>query len=203
LTYNRQDTTRTFYSMRCFHVVTGVVGAVAGVGLIVLASAALAHPHIHFFQANGGISNSGNIGFIFLGVLLAWLGVRMTSVGVQISAEKVTIRGYLRTRTVGASEILAVSLQPAAGQSGPRWLPRVELADGQEFWIYSFDCGPASKPPKPKKAAVIEEVRALLGVESPDPSCQPVVTHEDAIERPRPLLADSADGTVSVQDRQA
>jgi hypothetical protein len=124
----------------------------------------------------------------------------MVRVGIRITAQKIMIRGYFRTRTVEASEIRAVSLQPAAGEPGPRWLPRVELAGGKDFWIYSFDCGPAIKPPKPGKAAAIQEVRALLGVETPDAGGQPGVahegaTHEDDGERSRSLQNGAASGT--------
>jgi hypothetical protein len=192
---NRPGTTRTFYSMRGFHVVTGTVLAVGGVGFIVLAAIASAHPHIHFFQADGGESTSDNVWGFVLGALFAWIGIRMTRVGVRISAEKIAIRGYFRTRTVEASEVSAVSLQPAAGESGPRWLPRVEVASGKDFWIYSFDCGRASKPPKPGKAATIREIQALLRVEASDPGGQPGVTHEDDIERSPSLQTDPASGT--------
>jgi hypothetical protein len=174
---DRSGTTRTFYSMRGFHVGFGVVLTAVGVGMVVLGAVASAHPHIHFFQADGGESFPDIFGLIVLGILCAWIAVRMIRVEVRISAEKVTIRSYLRTRTVDASEIRAVSLQPAAGSSGPRWLPRVEVAGGKDFWIWSFDCGPANKPPKPDKAATIQEIGALLGVETADPGAHPGLRH--------------------------
>ena len=48
---NRPGATHTFYSMRSFHMVTGIVATVIGVGHIGGGSVALAHPHIHFFQS--------------------------------------------------------------------------------------------------------------------------------------------------------
>jgi hypothetical protein len=75
-----------------------------------------------------------------------------------------TYRGYFRTRTVDASEIRAITLQPKNDGNGDRWIPRVELTGGKGFWIQGFDCGPARKPPKPHQAARLNAVRALLKV---------------------------------------
>jgi hypothetical protein len=115
------------------------------------------------------MSTWGAIWGTALSLLLVWLGVRLIRVGVHISSGKLTIRGYFRTRTVNASEIRAIALQPHDnGEGRLRWIPRVELTGGKSLWIYNFDCGPAPKPPKPDKAATIEEVRVLLGVETDD-----------------------------------
>jgi hypothetical protein len=161
-------TTYTFYSWHAFHTVTGVVVAALGVGSLALFAGGLAYPHSHFYTAGGGVSTSDNIWAVGLGLLLIWLGVRLFRVKVQISAEKITNYGYLRTRTVPVSKIRAVTLQPRNDQNGPRWTPRVELTNGQSFWLHPFDCGSARKPPAPGAAAAVEEIQALLRVGADD-----------------------------------
>jgi len=157
----------TFRSMRGLHLVTGVSCVVIGIGLLVGEAAALAYPHSSW--AGGGNSTWDYIWGAGVGLVFVWVGIRMVRVGVHISSGKITTRGYLRTRTVSASEIRAITLQPHDnGEGRLRWIPRVELISGKSFWIYSFDCGPESKPPKPEKAAAIEEVCALLGVGADD-----------------------------------
>jgi hypothetical protein len=90
-------------------------------------------------------------------------------VAVQISDEKLAIRSYLRTRTVNANEIRAITLQSKAmGQAGNHWIPRVDLTDANTVWITNFDCGPAAGPPKAGPAAAVGEIRALLSVKADD-----------------------------------
>jgi hypothetical protein len=157
---DRPGTTHRFYVMRGFHVVTGIIVAAFGAGLLIGTAAAVADPSSSWAQ---GISTWGAIWGTALSLLFVWLGIRLLRVGVQISAEKITIRGYFRTRAVNASEIRAITLQPKDNGEGQlRWIPQVELTSGKSFPIASFDCGPARKPPKPELAATIEEVRALL-----------------------------------------
>jgi hypothetical protein len=110
---------------------------------------------------------------VTVGLLFAWVGIRLARVGVRINSEKITIRGYFVTRKVNASTISAITLQPLDNGEGQfRWIPRVELASGKSFWINSFDCGPARNPPKPELASTIDEIRMLLGVRTPDPGAQ-------------------------------
>jgi hypothetical protein len=164
---NPSGTTHIFYSMRGFHLVTGIISAVFGIGGLVGLVAALAYPHSSWAQGSG--SAWGDFWGIVSALLFTWLGIRLVRVGVRITSQKMTIRGYFRTRTVKASEIRAISLQPLDNESGPRWIPKVELTSGKRFWIHTLDCGSARKPPKPELAAIIEEVRALLGVEPGTP----------------------------------
>jgi hypothetical protein len=153
--------------MRDFHLVMGIVVAVFGVGLVVGEVAALAYPSSKWAQ--GDTSAWSFIWGTALGLLIAWVGIRLVRVGVHVTGEKMTNRGYFVTRTVNASEIRAITLQPHDnGEGGLRWIPRVELTGGKSFSIASFDCGPARKPPKPEKVATIEEIRALLGVGADD-----------------------------------
>jgi hypothetical protein len=166
-TVNRSGTTHTFYSMAGFHLFLGITVAVIGAGLLVGEAAALANPSSKWAQ--GGNSTWDYIGGAGLGVLLVWIGIRLLRVAVRISSEKITIRGYFVTRTVNASDIRAITLQPKDnGEGRLRWIPEVELTSGKSFSINSFDCGPARKPPKPELAATIEDIRALLGVEADD-----------------------------------
>jgi hypothetical protein len=88
-------------------------------------------------------------------------------VGVQVSGEKLTIRSYLRTRTVDASQIRAITLHPKTiSQGGATWIPRVDLTDGTSIWITSLECGPAARPPRLDRVATVDELRKLLRLES-------------------------------------
>jgi len=159
-------TTHTFRHWRGFHLVTGIVVTVAGVVLIVGEAAALAYPHSSW--AKGGTSASEIFQNIAIGLVLVWVGIRLLRLGVQISGEKITIRGYFITRTINASDIRAITLQPSNDEGGPRWKPRVELTGGKSFWIESLDCGSAQDPVRPEKAATVHEIRALLGLAADD-----------------------------------
>jgi hypothetical protein len=157
-------TVHTFYSMRVFHLVAGIVVALLGVGGLVGDAAALAFPSSSWARGSGGLSTWDDIWLAALCLLMIWFGIRMVRVGTSISSEKITVRGYVRTRTTDASEIRAVTLQTLNSDSGPRWIPRVELTSGKSFWIDSLDCGSARKPPTPGAAATIEQIQVLLGV---------------------------------------
>jgi hypothetical protein len=189
---NRSGTTHTFHSLRGFHLVTGIVLVVFGIGLLVGEAAALAYPHSSW--AAGDNTTWDYIWGAGLGLLCTWLGVRLVRVGVHITAEKMTNRGYFVTRTVKPSEIRAITLQPQDNGEGQlRWIPEVELTSGKSFSIASFDCGPARRPPKPEMAATIEDVRTLLGVKTPDPG-EPSVRHSDGNVPSPPLQADRSTG---------
>jgi hypothetical protein len=100
-----------------------------------------------------------------VGLVCAWLGIRQFRNGAEVSGHKLTIRNELRTYTVDAADIRAVTLQPRClGEGGSRWVARVGLASGKSIWIDNFDCGPASKPPIPDRVAAVRAVRALLGL---------------------------------------
>lgn len=165
---DRSGTIHTFRYMRGFHLVVGIVVVVFGVGLIIGTWAAVAYPSSSWAQG-ASISTWNVIWPNALGLLFVWVGIRLLLLGVQISAGKMTSRGYFWTRTVQASEIRAITLQPKDDTgNGPRWIPRVELTGGKGFWIQSFDCGPAPQSPNPHLAATLDEVRALLGVRADD-----------------------------------
>jgi hypothetical protein len=189
---DRSGTTHRFYVMRGFHLVTGIIVAIIGVGFVAGTVAVVVDPSSKWAQGSSPPEATWQIP---VGLLIVWLGIRLLRVGVQISAEKITIRGYFRTRAVNASEIRAITLRPKDNGEGQlRWIPQVELTSGKSFPIASFDCGPARKPPKPELAAIIEEVRALLGVKAPDPRTQPELSHPGGSEWPPFRQADSARG---------
>lgn len=154
-------TTHTFYSMRGLHLSLGVASLLLSLGIFIGDSFAMAYPSSKWAQ---GASTSDYVWSIIAGLALVWLGIRLLRMGVRISSKKITVRGYLRTRTVHASDIWAVTLQPLNSDSGPRWIPQVELTGGKSFRIYSLDFGSARKPPEPGVAATIEEIQVLLGV---------------------------------------
>jgi hypothetical protein len=119
-----------------------------------------------------GASAWETAGILFFGVLVmvvcSWVGIRQFRNGAQVSGHKLTIRNELRTYTVDAADIRRITLQPkSVGEGGTRWVARVELT-AKSIWIDNFDCGPASKPPKPGRVAVVDEIRALLGVRAED-----------------------------------
>jgi hypothetical protein len=160
-------TTHTLlYSARTFRLVTGTVCAVIGVGLLVSALVAVAYPHSSWAQ---GMSSWDAIWSTALSLLFICVGIRLARVRLQINSEKITIRSYLYSRTVKASRIRAITLQRKDYENaGPRWIFRVELTSGTSFAIESFDCGSARNPPIPELAAIVEEVRVLLGVSADD-----------------------------------
>lgn len=159
---DRSGTTHTFRLQR---------GLLLAIAIVVLAFAiaclglAVADP-LSGWSPNVG-SKVDEVWVIGGGFLCLLFGIRLLRVGVQISGEKLTIRSYLRTRTVNASEIRAITMQPKTiSQGGATWIPRVDLTDGTSIWITSFECGPAAAPPKLERVATVDEVRKLLGVKS-------------------------------------
>src|SRR5512135_2368927 len=101
-----ERTTHSFHSKRCFHLFWGIVVVVLGVGLFIGEVAALADPSSKWAQGGSPWDASWSI---LLGLLSTWLGIRLLRLGVQISSGKMTIRGYLVTRTVNASDIRAIT----------------------------------------------------------------------------------------------
>lgn len=160
-TVNRSETTHTIRLQRGLLLLSGIVvlaGAAACFGV------ALAAPLSGWSPSVG--SKGGEVELVGLGVLTLWFGIRLCRVGVQVTGQKLTIRNYFRTRTVNASDIRAITLQPKEiSQGGAVWIPRVDLNDGTSIWITSFECGPAGRPPKLDRVATVDEVQKLLGIE--------------------------------------
>lgn len=105
------------------------------------------------------------------GLLCSWLAVRVLRRAVRVKAGRVTIRGYLFTRTINAGDIRAITLQMtrrSVSEESPHWIPRIDLADGRSIWIFALDCGPSDRPPRPYRAASLDELRGILGVETDD-----------------------------------
>jgi hypothetical protein len=110
----------------------------------------------------------GEIWLIGMGLLLAWLAIRLLRVEVKVSGGKLTVRSYIRSRVVSAREIRSITLQSKSmGEGGSHWIARVDLTDGRSFWLPDFDCGPTSRPPRAELAAAADD-RALLGVKTDD-----------------------------------
>jgi hypothetical protein len=157
---DRSGTTHTFCFRRGRHLSFGIVFVAFGATFLAVA---VADP--------SGRQAWGDVVLVAFGFALVWLGIRQLREGVQISGAKLTIRNDYRTRTVNASEIRAITLEPHTfGQVVYCWVPRVRLIDGRSIWIDNFDCGPAGKPPRPELAATVDEVRVLLGVRAEDVS---------------------------------
>jgi hypothetical protein len=105
---------------------------------------------------------------VLVALVCAWIGIRQFRNGAQVSGHKLTIRNEIRTYTVDAADIQAITLQPKNVGERKRWVAQVELTSYKSIWIDNFDCGPAGKPSKADRAAAVEEVRALLGVRAND-----------------------------------
>jgi Septum formation len=163
-TVDRGGTTHTIRLQRGLLLFFGIVvlaAAAAGFGV------ALAAPLSGWSPSVG--SKGGEVELVGLGVLAIWFGIRLCRVGVQVTGQKLTIRNYVRTRTVNASDIRAITLQPKEiSQGGAVWIPRVDLTDGTSIWITSFECGPARRPPKLDRVATVDEVQKLLGLKKAD-----------------------------------
>jgi hypothetical protein len=156
--------TRTFRLRTVKHVLVGGLAlamSAFGFGL------AISYPFAPGSSTAGETAETLLIG-VSLGLVFAWMGIRQFRNGVQVSGQKLTIRNEFRTSTVAAADIRAINLQPMDSPNGPYWVPRVELTSGKSIWIDNFDCGPAGRPSRPDRAAIVEEVRALLGLGDAD-----------------------------------
>jgi hypothetical protein len=156
-------TTHTFQFRPGLHISVGVLGVALGAGGLIWPITGL---FTHGFYQG---ASTGKVVLTFLlgvgwALALGWMGIRSFRVGAQVSGGKLIIRNEFRTRTVDAGDIRAITLQPKNFEGGAIWVAQVELADGRRIWIDDFACGRASKPPKPDRAAAVEEVRMLLGV---------------------------------------
>jgi hypothetical protein len=160
----RHGTTQTFHLQRRLLVACGI-------GLLVFAACcfgvALEAPLSGW---NPNVSDKPGVAeLIAIGIAFTWFGIRLCRVGVQVSGRNLTIRNYFRTRTVDVGDIRAITVQPKqSGESGSVWTPRVDLTDGTSIWISSFECGPAFRPPRLDRVAVVDELRKQLGVEATD-----------------------------------
>jgi hypothetical protein len=148
---DQSGTTHTFCFYWVLHRVCGI--GMAAIGVCSLGAVAVPGPAVQ------------RVAFIGIGVLFIFLGICIARAGVQITDRKMTIRNYVFTYTVDASEIRAITLRERSmGQSRYDWIPRIELTNGNAIWIATFDCGSSGMPPKSDLVATIDEVRALLGV---------------------------------------
>ena len=163
---NRPGTIRT--RITGTNLVCGIFFVVIGVSCFVTDAAALAFASSSFARGDGGIGASGVFQLAVIGLLFTWGGIRVLRVGVQASAGKMTYRGYFWTRTVDASDIRAITLQPFTDGNREVWTPRVELTVGRSFWMPGASCGRTRNPPIPHRAATLDEIRALLGVRVDD-----------------------------------
>jgi hypothetical protein len=188
--------THTFRLRPVFHGFAGVLGVAIGAFFIGFPIYGLFTPGFY------SDFHTGDVWWMLLigggALAFAWMGIRQFRNGVQVSGHELTIRNELRTYRVDTADIHAITLQPKNSQNGSYWVARVELISYKSIWIDNFICGPAGKPPKPNRAATVEEVRALLGVRADDmgrPENQPQPDAEGA-EAERLLagmVADSGD----------
>jgi hypothetical protein len=160
-------TTHTFHLRPGFHGFVGVLGLAIAAFFLVFPIVGLFTPG--FYNDFHAVDVWGILGAGALVLGFAWMGIRQFRNGAQVSGHTLTIRNELRTYTVDASDIRAITLQPkSSGEGGPRWVARVELTSGKSIWIDNFECGPARKPPIPDRAAAVQAVRALVGLEDTD-----------------------------------
>ena len=156
-------TTHTFRFHRGLHLTGGILALAIGAACLALAVA---------FPLSGWSPDIGSKGdeiwIIGSALLCIWFGIRLFRVGVKVSGEKLTIRSYLRSHTVSAGEISAITLQskPMNPQDPNHWIPRIDLTDGSSFWITNFDCGPAGQPPKAELAATVRRGPGASGCKS-------------------------------------
>jgi hypothetical protein len=155
--------THTFHLRPVLHGFVGLLSMAIGAFFLGFPISGLFIPG--FYKGSSVWETAGGL---LMGVLIAlvctWTAIRQFRNGAQVSGHKLTIRNEIRTYTVNAADIHAITLQPKSGPNDTYWVARVELTSGKNIWIDNFDCGPAGKPPKPDRAATVEEVRALLGV---------------------------------------
>jgi hypothetical protein len=131
----------------------------------------------------GSLTAPGTVALLAgLGVLLLalfYVGVRAPFLGVRVCGQQVKVTNGLRTYRAGTRDVTGITLERKS--MGPndvdRWVPRMHLADGGEFWLEAFSCGAASKDPDPQKVRLLDELRALIGEpaeqaasDSPEPS---------------------------------
>jgi hypothetical protein len=139
----------------------GIFCAVLGAGLLV---GGVAFPFIA-----PPTSVPDEILFAVCGLFFSWAAICAFRGGVQVSGGKLVIYNELFTRRVDAGDIRTITLEPkAVSKVVTRWVARVELTSGKSIWIEDFDCGTASKPPIPEQVAIVDQVRALLGVRADD-----------------------------------
>lgn len=185
--------THTFHLRPAFHGFVGVLGVAIGAFFLGFPIYGLFTPGFY------SDFHTGDMWWMLLigggALVFAWIGIRQFRNGAQVSGHELTVRNELRTYRVDAADIRAITLQPKSSQNGPYWVAQVELTGGKSIWIDNFICGPAEKPPKPDRAAAVEEVRALLGVRADDmgqPENQPQPDAEGA-EAKRLLAGMAAD----------
>ena len=161
-------TVHTFHLRPVLHGFVGGMCVAIGAFFFVFPVVGLFIPR---FYKGASAGETAGILLLACGALLVcgWAGIRQFRNAAQVSGQKLTIRNQLRTYTVDAADIRAITLQPKSGGEGGRiWVARVELTGGDSIWIDNFECGLAGEPPRPDRVAAVEAVRALLGVRADD-----------------------------------
>jgi len=90
------ETTHTFRYRRRLYVSSAILVMVLAAGILAGVAVDLADPSSSWARGSGGVSTWDNIWMAAVGLLGMWLGIRLLRLGVlQISAGKMTVRGYL------------------------------------------------------------------------------------------------------------
>jgi len=155
--------TRTFAFDRGLRLV-GMAGFAV---LLLIISAVIVSPA----GTQTGFSAWGKVATLALvDIPTAWFAIRWSRLGVRITAGNVIVRNLYRTRTVGRHEIRDITLESKGvmqegGRTAPFWVPRIWLTNGDSIWLLGLICGPAQRPPDPSRVAVLDELRALVGLQ--------------------------------------
>jgi hypothetical protein len=165
-TVDMSGTRHIFRFHRGRHVTLGIICAAFGAAFL---TGAAALPIFGWSQTSAWTAVWTEIGAVAGGLFFAWGAFCSFRSGVQVSGKKLTIVNELWMHVIEASSIRAITLIPQSlGQGADHWRPLVVLTTGRSVCIENFDCGHASWPPRPERVAVVEELRALLGVEGDD-----------------------------------
>jgi hypothetical protein len=152
-----EETTHTFRFDRGRHIAMGIVWSIFSVASLGFA----------VFSGLAYLSQTGlwteTLAIVF-GLGAGWLAICRFRMGVQVSGKKLAIRNEQRIYTVDAADIHAITLQKKKFNYYEWWVAKVELTSGKDICIDNFSCGTTRNPPRPERVAIVEQVRALLGV---------------------------------------
>lgn len=165
---DRPGTTRTFRLPNVWAIIGAVITLAMAAFFAVFPAEGLFTPG--YFKGSSPGSTAGDLLVAFILIFCSgWLGIRLLRIRAQVSGQQLMIRNTLRTYAIDADRIRAITVKEhSSGEGTAHWFPWVELTSGRGVWIDGIDCGRAEKPPRPERLAVVEEIRARLGLKSDD-----------------------------------
>lgn len=108
---------------------------------------------------------------LLIGPVMFLLGFRLFRLGVYANDGTLTVRSFLRTVRLPASEVRSIGFRTRPGYAGiGEWVAYLEKQDGSGIWLWATEAGRSSGPPHATMARRVACLAEALGIGVTPPS---------------------------------